>query len=93
MNGINQMMSVNNLRCGTAVLKLYFEYCERTRTHLFLDKDAPIPRKVRPSELGKVVELPQVGYSTKCPPNTATRVRSPFGRGLGRLDPARLRDS
>ena len=43
------------------VLKLYFEYYERTRTHLSLDKDAPIPRSVQPPELGKVVELPQVG--------------------------------
>jgi len=43
------------------VLKSYFEYYERTRTHLALDKDAPIPRKVQPPELGKVVELPQVG--------------------------------
>src|SRR6267378_4061838 len=43
------------------VLKLYFEYYERTRTHLSLDKDAPIPRRVQPPELGKVVELPQVG--------------------------------
>src|SRR5438874_6986062 len=39
------------------VLKSYFEYYERTRTHLALDKDAPIPRKVQPPELGKVVEL------------------------------------
>ena len=34
---------------------------ERTRTHLSLDKDAPIPRRVQPPELGKVVELPEVG--------------------------------
>ena len=43
------------------VLKSYFEYYERTRTHLALDKDAPIPRRIQPPELGKVVELPQVG--------------------------------
>jgi transposase InsO family protein len=43
------------------VLKLYFEYYERTRTHLSLDKDAPIPRRVQPPELGRVVELPEVG--------------------------------
>src|SRR5436853_4242509 len=43
------------------VLKLYLEYYERTRTHLSLDKDAPIPRRVQPPELGKVVELPEVG--------------------------------
>ena len=43
------------------VLTLYFEYYERTRTHLSLDKDAPLPRRVQPPELGKVVELPEVG--------------------------------
>ena len=34
---------------------------ERTRTRLSLEKDAPIPRRVQPPELGKVVQLPQVG--------------------------------
>ena len=43
------------------VLKEYFDYYERSRTHLSLDKDAPIPRSVQPPELGTVVELPQVG--------------------------------
>jgi len=43
------------------VLKSYFEYYERTRTHLSLEKDAPIPRRVQPPVLGKVVELPEVG--------------------------------
>ena len=43
------------------VLKSYFEYYERTRTHLSLEKDAPVPRTVQPPELGKVVELPEVG--------------------------------
>src|SRR3989475_1611524 len=43
------------------VLKSYFEYYERTRTHLSLEKDAPVPRTVQPPELGKVVEFPEVG--------------------------------
>jgi putative transposase len=43
------------------VLKSYFEYYERTRTHLSLEKEAPIPRRVQPPELGTVVELPEVG--------------------------------
>src|ERR1017187_1286117 len=43
------------------VLKEYFDYYERSRTHLSLDKDAPIPRSVQPPELGTVVELPQIG--------------------------------
>jgi hypothetical protein len=43
------------------VLKSYFQYYERTRTQLSLEKDAPIPRRVQPPDLGKVVELPEVG--------------------------------
>jgi transposase InsO family protein len=42
-------------------LNSYFKYYGRSRTHLSLDKDAPIPRRVQPPELGKVVELPEVG--------------------------------
>jgi putative transposase len=43
------------------LLKSYFEYYEQSRTHLSLDKDAPIPRAIQPRELGRVVALPQVG--------------------------------
>ena len=43
------------------VLKSYFEYYGYTRTHLALDKDAPVPRSVQRPETGKIVELPQVG--------------------------------
>ncbi len=43
------------------VLKDYFGYYERCRTHLSLDKDAPVTRPVQPPSLGDVVEIPQVG--------------------------------
>jgi putative transposase len=43
------------------ILKSYFEYYERTRTHLSLAKDAPISRPIQTAELGRVVEVPQVG--------------------------------
>ncbi len=43
------------------VLKSYFEYYERTRTHLSLEKDAPIPWRIQPPEFGAVVEFPEVG--------------------------------
>ena len=43
------------------ILKSYFDYYERTRTHLSLDKDAPISRPVQPPEIGRIVEVPQVG--------------------------------
>jgi hypothetical protein len=43
------------------VLELYVTYYERSRTHLSLDKDAPIPRPVTAPSDGRVVEIPQVG--------------------------------
>lgn len=43
------------------VLKEYFEYYEHCRTHLSLDKDAPVSRPVQPPSLGEVIEIPQVG--------------------------------
>jgi transposase InsO family protein len=43
------------------ILKSYFTYYGRSRTHLALDKDAPEPRAIQPPELGAVIELPQVG--------------------------------
>jgi transposase InsO family protein len=43
------------------ILKTYFEYYEHSRTHLSLEKDAPSSRAVQPPELGRVIELPQVG--------------------------------
>ena len=43
------------------ILRSYFDYYARSRTHLSLDKDAPIPRAVQPAPLGRVIELPEVG--------------------------------
>src|SRR6266481_710625 len=43
------------------ILKTYFEYYEHSRTHLSLEKDAPSSRAVQPPELGRVIDLPQVG--------------------------------
>jgi putative transposase len=43
------------------VLKSYFDYYERSRTHLSLIKDAPISRPTHPAAMGRVVEIPQVG--------------------------------
>jgi putative transposase len=43
------------------VLKDYFKYYERCRTHLSLEKDAPINRPVQPPSFGNVIEIPQVG--------------------------------
>src|SRR6202165_3692343 len=57
---LDQVITFNET-CLHRVLKSYFEYYERTRTHLSLEKDAPIPRRIQPLELGTVVELPEVG--------------------------------
>ena len=43
------------------ILQSYVDYYEQTRTHLSLDKDAPITRPVQPPEIGRIVEVPQVG--------------------------------
>lgn len=43
------------------VLKRYVEYYERSRTHLALDKDAPVSRAVSPSTDGSIIAVPQVG--------------------------------
>src|SRR5229473_4423341 len=43
------------------LMTLYCSYHERSRTHLSLDKDPPIPRPVAPPGEGAVVAIPEVG--------------------------------
>ena len=43
------------------ILASYFEYYHASRTHLSLDRNAPIEREVQPRWKGKVVGIPQVG--------------------------------
>jgi putative transposase len=43
------------------LMTLYCSYHERSRTHLSLDKDTPIPRPVTPPGDGVVVAIPEVG--------------------------------
>jgi putative transposase len=43
------------------VLKEYVAYYSRTRTHLGLNKDAPLPRPVAPPAAGRVIAIPHVG--------------------------------
>jgi putative transposase len=52
------VLNENHLR---RILKSYFEYYHRLRTHLSLDKDAPEPRAKQPPELGVVIEIAEVG--------------------------------
>jgi transposase InsO family protein len=42
------------------VLKRYVEYYEGSRTHLALDKDAPLSRAVSPPPTGRVIAIPLV---------------------------------
>ena len=43
------------------ILTAYFEYYHQSRTHLSLDRNAPIPRAVEPPSHGRVIAIPQVG--------------------------------
>ena len=43
------------------ILGAYFAYYHGARTHLSLDRNAPIPRPVEPPQQGKIVAIPQVG--------------------------------
>jgi putative transposase len=50
-----------NQRSLRRTLQSYFAYYERCRTHLSLEKDAPVSRSVEPLSLGHVIEIPKVG--------------------------------
>ena len=43
------------------ILAAYFEYYHSSRTHLSLERNAPLSRELEPPEQGKVVSIPQVG--------------------------------
>jgi putative transposase len=43
------------------ILKSYFAYYHRSRTHLSLGKNVPEPRTVHAPRMGSIVELPEVG--------------------------------
>ena len=42
------------------VVTSYVEYYMRSRTHLSLAKDSPVPRRVMPRRSGRVIAVPQV---------------------------------
>ena len=43
------------------ILTAYFEYYHQSRTHLSLDRNAPIPREVELPSQGRIIAIPQVG--------------------------------
>ena len=51
------MFNANGLQ---RLLKSYMEYYERSRTHLALQKDAPVSRPVSPSIARRIIAIPQV---------------------------------
>jgi putative transposase len=52
------VFSVAHLR---RILRDYFAYYHESRTHLSLDRNAPLPREVEPPSCGRVIAIPQVG--------------------------------
>ena len=50
-----------NARGLRRVLNAYVAYYHRSRTHLSLDKDSPVPRETAAPSEGRVVAIPQVG--------------------------------
>lgn len=42
-------------------LQQYFAYCHEWRSHLSLEKDAPVPRAVHSSTGGTIVHVPHLG--------------------------------
>lgn len=42
------------------IVERYVEYYQRSRTHLALDKDAPVSRAVSSSTTGRIIAIPQV---------------------------------
>jgi hypothetical protein len=52
------ILSEDHLR---RMLRSYFHYYHRSRTHLSLEMDAPDVRQVQPPDRGHVVEFPEVG--------------------------------
>jgi len=43
------------------ILKSYFAYYHKSRAHLSLERNAPVPRRVEHPSEGKVIAIPQVG--------------------------------
>src|SRR3954463_15770517 len=50
-----------NARSLGRVLNAYVVYYQRSRTHLSLEKDAPIPRPIVARGDGRIVAIPHVG--------------------------------
>ena len=54
-------MIVVNERHLKRILRDYFRYYHRWRTHQALEMDCPEPREVRSADRGALVEIPEIG--------------------------------
>ena len=52
---------VLNERHLLRILRSYLDYYNNARTHLSLDRNAPVKRRVEPPSEGRVLAIPQVG--------------------------------
>jgi hypothetical protein len=52
---------VLNQKHSHKILSSYRDYYLNVRPHLYLKKNSPIPRKIKPKSKGKVIAIPQVG--------------------------------
>jgi putative transposase len=43
------------------ILTDYFAYYHESRTHMALERNAPIPRRVEPPDHGRLIAIPHVG--------------------------------
>jgi putative transposase len=41
-------------------LQIYISYYHRSRTHLALEKDSPVPRRIQPPDAGRIIAIPEV---------------------------------
>ena len=57
---LNHVVVINERHLHRA-RKSYFAYYHGARCHMALDGDAPEPREPQLSEMGKVIQLPEVG--------------------------------
>jgi putative transposase len=57
---LNQVIVINEWHLRR-ILKSYFSYYHRWRTHLSLDKDAPESRPVQDLQAGRIVQVREVG--------------------------------
>lgn len=43
------------------ILSSYVQYYHRTRMHLSLAKNCPLPRRIQPPSVGEIIAFPEVG--------------------------------